>query len=229
MKVCIIANREESDIGLLFSGLDIGTRNISVLERREHRNWKIQDSADLFLHLGSSWSVYWDSVRPHVNAEISVMEEAVSRGVPVLGICFGAQLMAQAFGGSVTRNKKAEIGWHSVESVDHASVLRGRWMQWHYDCLGTPQGFEELASNEAGTQAIRRSRSLGVQFHPEATEEIVSRWIAGDGAAELAALDLSPSVLLDETRREVMRTSGATAELMHWFLENIADSPFEAR
>lgn len=65
----------------------------------------------------------------------------------------------------------------------------------------------------------------GVQFHPEVNEAVVTKWMEGDGVAELAALGISPSALLEETRREVSRTTVATRELIEWFLENVAQGP----
>ena len=64
-----------------------------------------------------------------------------------------------------------------------------------------------------------------MQFHPEATEPIVSTWMSGDGAAELAALGIAPADLLDDTRRGVERTSVASRQLMDWFLEDVAQGP----
>ena len=228
MRVCIIANASESDPGLLATGIEWGDSRVVILERQDPRSWKEPGNVDLFLHLGSSWSVYWESVRTNVDAEVSLMRTSVSHGVPVLGICFGAQVLSHAFGGVVARGKKTEIGWHTVSSVDQVPELSGRWLQWHYDSFSSPPGFDTLAFNDAGVQAIRRGRSLGVQFHPEANEAIVTRWMEGDGAAELAAYGLSPQELLDETRREVMRTEKATTELVRWFLETVAQSPFLA-
>ncbi len=153
------------------------------------------------------------------------MRHSIERGVPVFGICFGAQMLSHACGGVVERGKKTEIGWHDVVAPESNSVLTGRWMQWHYDSFTAPRGFDVLAINEAGVQAIRRGRSFGVQFHPEANEPIVSKWMSGEGAAELAAVGIAPSDLLDETRRGVERTSVATRKLLDWFLEDVAQGP----
>mgnify|MGYP003333268918 FL=1 len=64
-----------------------------------------------------------------------------------------------------------------------------------------------------------------MQFHPEANEFVVSKWMGGKGAAELAAVGIAPSDLLDETRRGVERTSVATRKLLDWFLEDVAQGP----
>jgi GMP synthase-like glutamine amidotransferase len=225
MRIAIIANRDESDAGLVLAALASENPVVSILYREEPRSWPSTSGADLVVSLGSSWSVYWDQVSTNVDAEAAFLRHSIGRGVPYLGICFGAQMLSSAFGGRVERGRKAEIGWHDVIATDVELPLGGRWMQWHYDCFSAPVGFDTLAFNDAGVQAIRRGRSLGVQFHPEANEATVTRWMEGEGAAELAAVGLSPQKLLDETRHEVMRTEGATAELVRWFLETIAQGP----
>jgi GMP synthase-like glutamine amidotransferase len=224
MKFCFLSNRAESDIGLLDELLS-GLGEYLFAFREDPFSWRNIDTVDLFIHLGSSWSVYWASVQTQVDSEVSLMRHSIERGVPVLGICFGAQMLSHACGGVVERGKKTEIGWHDVVAPETNSVLAGRWMQWHYDSFTAPRGFDVLASNEAGVQAIRRGRSFGVQFHPEANEPIVSKWMTGEGAAELAAVGIAPSNLLDETRLGVERTLVATRRLMEWFLEDVAQGP----
>jgi GMP synthase-like glutamine amidotransferase len=224
MKFCFLSNRAESDIGLLDESLS-GLGEYLFAYREDPFSWRNIDNVDLFIHLGSSWSVYWASVQTQVDSEVSLMRHSIERGVPVLGICFGAQMLSHACGGVVERGKKTEIGWHDVVAPETNSVLAGRWMQWHYDSFTAPRGFDVLAINETGVQAIRRGRSFGVQFHPEANEPIVSKWMSGEGAAELAAVGIAPSNLLDETRLGVERTSVATRKLMDWFLEDVAQGP----
>ena len=225
MKIEIIANRDENDAGLVLAALDPQDPLVSFRYREEPRSWSSGSQADLVVSLGSNWSVYWSHISMNVDAEAAFLRHSIGRGVPYLGICFGAQMLSSAFGGRVERGKKTEIGWHDVIAADGALPLGGRWMQWHYDCFSAPVGFDTLAFNDAGVQAIRRGRSLGVQFHPEANEAIVTRWMEGEGAAELAAVGLSPQKLLDDTRREVLRTEGATAEVVRWFLETVGQSP----
>lgn len=228
MKICIVANQSDSHLGMLEETIGGLGRQVT-LSREDSGSWRDVDGADLFIHLGSSWSVYWASIRKQVDAEVSLLRHAAERGVPVLGVCFGAQVLSHAFGGVVERGKKTEIGWHDVVAPAANSVFAGRWMQWHYDSFSAPNGFDVLAINDAGVQAIRRGRSLGVQFHPEANEAVVTKWMEGDGVAELAALGISPSALLEETRREVSRTTVATRVLIEWFLENVAQGPTAQR
>lgn len=229
MKLLVIANRAESDPGLLQVELEQFGVQLTYFFREDPGSWNSEVKADIVLHLGSSWSVYWSDISKNVAAEAALMRHAVGRGTPVLGVCFGAQMLSHAFGGRVERGKKTEIGWHDVVATDSGAPLGGRWMQWHYDSFTCPVSFDALAINDAGIQAIRRGRALGVQFHPEATEAIVTRWIEGGGAVELANYGLSPSDLLAETRRESGRSVVAARDLVQWFLETVAQGRADER
>jgi GMP synthase-like glutamine amidotransferase len=117
--------------------------------------------------------------------------------LPVLGICFGAQALAAALGGSVHRLAKPEIGWVTVESVDTERLPTGPWMAWHEDGFTLPPLAYELASNAFGVQAFCHCRHLAVQFHPEVTPAIVAAWAENDHGdlerAGVSAAELDPA------------------------------------
>jgi GMP synthase-like glutamine amidotransferase len=125
--------------------------------------------------LGSAASLAQDTP-PWVAGVLDWLREADAAGLPVLGICFGAQALAAALGGTVHRLAAPEIGWVRVATADAERVPAGPWMSWHEDGLTPPPLAYELASNPAGTQAFCLRRHLAVQFHPEATQEIVEGW-----------------------------------------------------
>ena len=127
--------------------------------------------------LGSGSSLARD-LPPWADDVLSWLRAADTACLPVLGICFGAQALAAALGGSVHRLASPEIGWVEVDSVDAERVPAGPWIAWHEDGLRPPPLAYELASNAFGTQAFCLRRHLGVQFHPEATQEIVEGWAA---------------------------------------------------
>jgi GMP synthase-like glutamine amidotransferase len=134
-------------------------------------------------------------------------------------------MLAHALGGSAEKGRKSEIGWHEVIATEANKRLAGTWMQWHYDTFTPPAGAEVLALSDAGPQALRVGRSFATQFHPEANEAIVSSWMAGEGAMELVKAGISPSDLMDETRRNVVRSGPATGEIVDWFLTEVASTP----
>jgi GMP synthase-like glutamine amidotransferase len=121
-----------------------------------------------------------DTHVPMVAAELAFLQEAVRRDVPVLGLCFGGQMLAKVLGGSVERAPAAEIGWHEVQTTAPELIPPGPWLQWHYDRFTLPPGAEQLASSPAAVQAFTHGRHLGVQFHPESTIEIVRGWARAD-------------------------------------------------
>jgi GMP synthase-like glutamine amidotransferase len=133
---------------------------------------------DLIVTLGSEAAAFDDTV-PWIGREQRLLRDAVAADVPVLGICFGSQILARALGGRGLRAERAEIGWMAIESSDPSLVPAGPWLQWHRDTFTPPAGATVLANSPAGPQAYTIGRSLGVQFHPEVTPEIVADWVAG--------------------------------------------------
>ena len=112
---------------------------------------------------------------PWVEREIEWLRAADAAGLPVLGICFGAQALAAALGGCVHRLATPEVGWVTVDTADAERVPAGPWLAWHEDGFTLPPLAYELASNAFGVQAFCHGRHLAVQFHPEVTPAIVAR------------------------------------------------------
>ena len=137
-------------------------------------------------------------------AELLFIQEALDAGVPALGICLGAQLIAKALGAQVCPNREKEIGWAPVYLTDAAAgdPVFGRlsspstFFHWHSETFMLPVGAVSLAySDKCRQQAFRFHRTVyGVQFHPEITPEMIVDWSAqpvncGDTDALDAPLD----------------------------------------
>jgi GMP synthase (glutamine-hydrolysing) len=146
--------------------------------------------------LGSEASAYDDAV-PWLAAERTALDAALAAGVPVLGICFGAQHLARAMGGTVALARRPEVGWLDVETLDADLVPPGPWLQWHRDAFSLPPGAELLARSPVGPQAFRAGRNLGVQFHPEVTAAVVADWARGDPGAVTRAGTTVEALLAD--------------------------------
>ena len=214
----MIANADDADPG--FVGHELRRRGFALTEGHRERptEWPALAGFDLLLSLGSEWSVYWPHVERFVAAETALIRCAHDGGVPLLGICFGNQLMAQALGGSVAAAPRPEIGWIEIETDDARAIPTGPWLQWHGDVVTVPPGAVELARNPVGPQAWRLGRSLATQFHPEATETMLARWSA-TGGAELAAVGLTPESMMEATRANVEAGAARTARLVSWFCD----------
>jgi GMP synthase-like glutamine amidotransferase len=130
---------------------------------------------DFAVALGSSASVVTPA-HDWIGAEVEWLREADAAGVPVLGICFGAQALAAALGARVHRLREPEIGWIEVQTADAGHIPGGPWVAWHEDGFELPPLAYELARNAFGVQAFCHRRHLAVQFHPEATAAIATGW-----------------------------------------------------
>jgi hypothetical protein len=98
-------------------------------------------------------------------------------------------------------------------------------MQWHHDAFVVPPGADILALSDAGPQVMRMHRCLGVQYHPEANEPIVTRWLSGEGAVELAVSGLSPVDIMEQTRTAMPMATEASRALVDWFVDVVATGP----
>ncbi|HEX5621097.1 MAG TPA: gamma-glutamyl-gamma-aminobutyrate hydrolase family protein [Solirubrobacteraceae bacterium] len=123
---------------------------------------------------------------PAVAAEIDLLRQAIAADVPVLGLCFGGQALAAALGAKVERAPTAELGWREIITDDPNLIPAGPWLEWHYDRFTTPANAIEIARTADAPQAFRLGPHLGVQFHPEATIEIVTEWAESDGVPDQA-------------------------------------------
>ena len=228
MRAALIANSNEADPG--FVGRSLRRRGYAFTDflREQHQEWPSLEGFDLVVAMGSGWSTYWDHVAEPVQAEQELMRDAMARGIPVLGICFGGQQLANALGGTVTKAQSTEIGWFSVEKLPETAHLapetffQGPWMQWHYDSFTVPPASTALAHSPVGPQAIVCGRALGLQFHPEATETIVRMWASEDGVEELVSQGIDREGLFLDTRKNQQESEHRCDELIEWFLADVA-------
>ncbi len=212
MRVLVLANRDDPETGLI--GDALVARGATL-----HRVWRDDvadpmpavDEHDRVLVLGSEWSVHWEHLAPAVEREADFLRACVNASVPVLGICYGAQILAHALGGEVeVAPDGGEIGWFTIDSDVADQIPTGPYMQWHTDRFSVPPGAVELARSPVGPQAYAYGAALGVQFHPEVTPEIVGRW-AGGGVAALEARGMTVDGLVAQSREhEEAATQRAT-------------------
>ena len=139
------------------------------------------DDADLLIILGSEWTLARTMDAPHdppraaaaIAAEIELVRRRVAQDKPLLGICFGGQLLSHALGGQVTRQDAPHIAWETPETdVDE---LRAPWVLLHNDAFTVPPGAELLAEADHAPIAFRHGRAWGVQFHPEVDAKILAQ------------------------------------------------------
>jgi GMP synthase-like glutamine amidotransferase len=173
--------------------------------------------------MGAVWGVYAEDVVGNwLVPEKRRLREALDAGVPVLGLCFGGQLLAEAVGGTVSRSPAPELGWHVVHSDDPTLVPGGAWFQYHYDRWTLPTRTPDVARNAAASQAFVSGRALGVQFHPELTSSMLEGWLANGGTADLRRAGLDPGILLAHTVALEADARSRAHALVDAFLDKVA-------
>jgi GMP synthase (glutamine-hydrolysing) len=156
-----------------------------------------------------------DENQDWIAAERTLLGSLLERGVPILAVCLGAQLLAEAIGGSVTRMPVSEIGWYpvSVSGEDGAAAdpLIGPLapsfdaLEWHHYEVTLPAACTPLARSETCVQAYRAGENAwGVQFHPEVSLVDFEAWVDGYRRGEdTGGLELDPDELLRRTQARI--------------------------
>jgi GMP synthase (glutamine-hydrolysing) len=147
------------------------------------------DEADGIVAFGGVQSVRDIDRDPLLTAEAELLRDAAVRGVPVLGVCLGAQLLAHALGGSVARLPRRMVAWAPIEPLSAAtddpvlgSLPAGAMaLHWNEDGFEPPPGAVELLRRPRGSGEGFRygDRAWGVQFHPEVDPSNLEGWYRG--------------------------------------------------
>jgi GMP synthase (glutamine-hydrolysing) len=166
---------------------------------------------DLLVVLGGPIGANDDSDYPFLARELSLLEQRLSAGLPTLGVCLGAQLMARALGARVYPAPAKEIGYAPItlteagrhSSLSHLAPQKTAVLHWHGDTFDLPKRAVLLASTEVcANQAFAwGAAALGLQFHAEATAANLERWFIGHSCELAGVPGASVGALRDQARR----------------------------
>lgn len=152
------------DAGYHVDRIDVADPAFSSLDLRE---------PDLLIMMGGPMGVYEQDQHPWIGCQLRRLAQRLEADRPTLGVCFGAQMMAEAMGGKVFAGPHKEVGFHPVQVHADDSPLRHiagvPVLHWHGDTFTLPPNAELLASSHIyDHQAFRRGRNvLALQFHAE--------------------------------------------------------------
>jgi GMP synthase-like glutamine amidotransferase len=217
-RALVLRHHLEDSPGLIGEAFEARGYEIDLVMMNERSDTPSLDGYDTLVILGATYAVYDDEVEAAwFHRELSLIGDANERGVPILGICFGAQALCRYFGGEVTRASDGEVGWFDIDVVDGVELSRGPWFEFHFDVCRLPDVAELWATSPRAVQAFAIGAHVGVQFHPEIDDAQLKEWLASDeeGARELG---LDVAALLDETARRTPAARVRAQELVDLFL-----------
>ncbi|VGO19805.1 type 1 glutamine amidotransferase [Pontiella sulfatireligans] len=143
-------------------------------------------SFDALVVMGGPMGIYDHEEHPWLVEEKESIKQAIDAGKAVLGICLGAQLMADALGAKVYPGPQKEIGWFPIQRVAGAPELLPEALtvfHWHGDTFDLPEGAVRLASSKACLNQgfVYKGRAVGLQFHMETTPKNMAALIENCG------------------------------------------------
>ncbi len=231
MKALVICHEDTLGAGhvearLRERGLDVAVLTLVPDATRPDRPAALPDHRDydIVVSMGSAWSVYDDdTIGAWIHDEVDLLRDAHDSGTPALGICFGGQALAAALGGEVTKADVTEMGWFEIEAVgDALPIPTGPWLEWHHDCFVPPPGAELLATTPDAPQLFRMGRSVGTQFHPEISPELMTGWLQMAPDDYLAEHGATREKLLGDVQAREINNRDNCHALVDWFVDEVA-------
>lgn len=145
---------------------------------------KLDEISGLVL-MGGPHSV--NDANPWITEELKLIQLAVAKDMPLMGVCFGAQMISKALGGSVSEAPAMETGWHQIlvdksrlpEPLLQSLPDRFEVFQWHEDTFTNPEGaIPVFCGSNIENQGYLLGSVLTMQFHLEMTEHMIQEWLA---------------------------------------------------
>ncbi|MBU8878488.1 type 1 glutamine amidotransferase [Bacillus sp. FJAT-29790] len=183
MRIHYIQNDPLATLGFIEEWANEKKHSLSFTRMYENENLPSMDDFDMLIILGGRMGAYEEDKFPWLVLEKNFIQKAIKEEKLVLGICLGAQMIANVLGGKVYPHKQQEIGWWPVELtqvVSSTSLFNGipevfTVFEFHGDTFDLPNGAIRLASsNGCSNQAFSfGKRVIGLQFHPEFTGNMI--------------------------------------------------------
>lgn len=180
---------------------------------------------DLLVVMGSIRSLTKKAeIESWIYDELALLRSAHDSDMPILGICFGGQLLAEGLGGSVERAPVTEIGWYELADAPGATnpAGPGPWKEWHHDRFTPPVQAEVLAITENAVQLFRLGRTVGTQFHPEVNVAHISNWLATCDDEYLEQSGTTRTQVLEGVTKHEAHNIAQCHAFVDWYLDEVA-------
>lgn len=196
---------------------------------RMYEGDRLPNDFDALVVLGGPMNVYEEERYPYLKGLNKTIKNFATEGGHYLGFCLGGQLLAKALGAKVRRNRTKEIGnfeIHLTEKGVKDPLFKGFGrlfpaLEWHGDTFEIPEGAIKLAESKlCSNQAFRFKNAYGLQFHLEATSEMLGKWIEVY-KDELNEEEIDATIMLKETKKKADIYRRLSNQLFTNFFESI--------
>jgi GMP synthase (glutamine-hydrolysing) len=185
---------------------------------------------DAVMTFGGAMDAHQEEQHPWLRDEKALLAELLERGTPLIGVCLGAQLVAEAAGATPQQSSEPEIGWRGVELTDEGvkdpllAPLAPHFtaFQWHSFEAPLPPGAVSLATSPVCLQAFRiGDAAYGIQFHAEVTADDIERWIDDYRSDPAAVTKVDPEELRQQSRAAIGYWNQTGRELCERFIDAV--------
>ena len=188
------------------------------------------DAFDLLVVIGGEMNIYQYRDWPWLKPESAFIKSALAQGKRVVGICLGAQLIADALGAHVVQNAEHEIGWFPVTWSDEARAAfpnlpaTATVLHWHGDTFELPPGAIRLASSEGCPEQgfLMKNKCLALQFHMEIDPPLVGQFVDSQGEWPTGPYTQTPKTILNEAASHC----DGNRQLLHAMLDEFCGRAF---
>jgi GMP synthase-like glutamine amidotransferase len=181
------------------------------------------DAFELLVIMGGEMNIYQYRDWPWLKPESALIRAALAAGKRAVGICLGAQLIADALGARVVQNPEHELGWLPITWTGDARAAfpnlpaRATVLHWHGDTFDLPPGATRLASSEGCPEQgfLVRNKCLGLQFHMEVDVALVKEFVSGQGEWPVGSYVQTAETIVSEA----ISYCDQNRELLHGMLD----------
>lgn len=225
MQVLVFQHEPFEGLGAMAPWLVERGANVRMVLQFEPHQDPLPDpsSLDLVVVLGGPMSVHDTARYPWLASEKRYVRQVLDAGRPLLGICLGAQLIAEQLGAEISKNQQTEIGWWPIHWTDDAHTIwpeaksPTRVYHWHGETFDLPRGAHRLATSAACANQgfLYGDRVIGLQFHLEMTLATVEDLIIhGRGELVTAPFIADEKTQLHEPASSYLQNQECMAELL---------------